>query len=97
MCLVCKELQIIATPHLYRHMMFAGHVFDSSNFSATLEFLKWKTQSIRVKTIRIVHYAANNEDFKYDEKRVMAIFRLLTAIPSGSLTHFECVLLQAQQ
>jgi hypothetical protein len=77
-------------------MVFAGHVLGNSNFSATLQFLKWKTQSLRVKTIRVLHYAINRYGFEFDQKKVVAIFQLLTTIPSDSLTYFECVHLQVQ-
>jgi hypothetical protein len=49
---------------------------------------------IPVKTVRITHYSADNENFRYTDRGVDAIVKLLFSIPENSLSHLECVYLR---
>jgi len=52
-CLVCKQLNLIATPYLYRKMEVTGEFLDSDRFTTAITTKNPGLPS--VKTVRIVH------------------------------------------
>ena len=75
-------------------MVIASQVLNydySSNFSHTLDFLRERKSRVPVKTIRVIHFSADNVDFRYGQRAVEALRQLLRAIPKNSLTHLESV------
>lgn len=72
-------------------MVITSQVLSSFCFSMTIDFLRECTPRVPVKTLRIKHFSADNENFRYGYKGVNAIHQLLAAIPEDSLTHLEYV------
>lgn len=93
-CLVCKELQDVGTPYLYRDMVIASQLLDctySGAFLDTINFLQARARRVPIQTVRIIHYLVNDDNCGYSQRQVDAIVQLLSAIPENSLTHLECV------
>jgi len=82
-CLVCKQLNTLATPHLYRKMEVTGEFLDSDRFAAAITTKNPGLPS--VKTVRIVH------PYPRSARIGRAACLLLSTIPRNSLTRFEYV------
>jgi hypothetical protein len=92
-CLTCKQMQLLVTPLLYRHMEIGGDdlVDDDFRWSLTRE-----TRGTRehpglkhVRTLRIVDRGGCH--FRGFCGSIGVICHLLNTIPEHTLTGFECV------
>lgn len=63
----------------------------SSDFSHTIYFLRERKPRVPVKTLLIIHLSEDNANFRYSQRKLYAIFELLSAITENSLTHLERV------
>jgi hypothetical protein len=82
-CLVCKQLNAIATPYLYRKMEITGVFLDSDRFTAAI--MPGNRGLPNVKTVRIVH------PYPRSARIGRAACRLLSTIPRDTLTRFEYI------
>ncbi|GAB7327215.1 hypothetical protein MBLNU13_g11116t1 [Cladosporium sp. NU13] len=80
-CLVCKQLNAIATPYLYRKMEITGEFLDSDRFKTAITTKSPGLPS--VKTVRIVHH------YPRSGRIGQAACLLLSKIPRNSLARFK--------
>jgi hypothetical protein len=84
-CLVCKQLNKIATPYLYQNMEITGEFLSTDRFSATITQKHPGLPS--VKTVRVVRPSS----FRPSSDFTRAACLLLSTIPKNSLARFEYV------
>jgi predicted thioesterase len=87
-CLVCKQMQTIATPYLYRNMEIACK-FLGQRYLDRITKARYGLQSVR--TLRIVHSWTMKSSISNKRRVSNAIWSLLSAIPKNSLTQFVYV------
>lgn len=82
-CLVCKQLNAVVSPYLYRNMEVSAESLDDASFTETITKTHLGLRSVR--TVRIVH------PYPRSARIGRAACLLLSTIPRDSLTRFEYV------
>jgi len=88
-CLVCKEMAIVGTPLLYRHVVIDEQL--NKDLESTLSSPEAHHGLIHIRTLRINTRRFDDCDFDGHERSpvITAIYSLLRAIPEDALTRFE--------